>query len=79
MLHWYFVLIHYMGGLFCYATDIHNAAHQPVLTVEAGSTVHDFVTVSGQPGSPNPTGTVTVNWFLNGTCAGSPRRARTRR
>ena len=54
------------------ATDIHNAAHQVVTTVAAGSTVHDFVTVSGQPGSPNPTGKVTLNWFLNGTCTGAP-------
>src|SRR5258705_8080136 len=33
------------------ATAIHNAAHQVVTTVEAGGTVHDFVTVTGQPRS----------------------------
>jgi hypothetical protein len=54
------------------ATDIHNAAHQTVTVVDAGSTVHDFVTVSGQPGSPNPTGNVSIDWFLNGTCDGAP-------
>ena len=31
--------------------------------------MHDFVTVTGQPGSPNPTGNVNIDWFLNGTCA----------
>jgi uncharacterized repeat protein (TIGR01451 family) len=46
-------------------TDIHNSAHQVVTAVGAGSTVHDFVTVSG------PTsGNVTVDWFTNGTCSG---------
>src|SRR5580765_1973558 len=39
-------------------TDIHNAAHQTVTTVAAGSTVHDFVTVNGQGGQPAPTGNV---------------------
>ena len=34
------------------ATDIHNAAHQVVTSVPLGSTVHDFVTVTGQPGPP---------------------------
>ena len=34
------------------ATDIHNAAHQAVTVVEARSTVHDFVTATGQPGEP---------------------------
>src|SRR5262249_40046080 len=34
--------------------------------------VHDFVTVTGQPGAPVPTGNVTVDWFLNGTCTGPP-------
>src|SRR3954454_5883107 len=56
------------------ATDIHNAAHAPVTVVGAGSTVHDFVTVSGQPGSPNPSGNVNIDWFLNGTCTGAPQQ-----
>src|SRR5262249_19241095 len=34
------------------ATSIHNAAHQVVTTVEVGTTVHDFVAVTGQPGQP---------------------------
>jgi hypothetical protein len=54
------------------ATTIHDAAHNPVTAVAAGSTVHDLVTVTGQPGSPVPTGNVTIDWFLNGTCAGAP-------
>src|SRR5262249_506609 len=51
------------------ATPIHNAAHRVVTTVGAGATVHDFVSVSGGAGNPFPTGTVTVSWFTNGTCA----------
>jgi len=54
------------------ATDIHNAAHQTVTVVGTGTTVHDFVTVTGQPGSPNPSGNVTIDWFLNGDCTGAP-------
>jgi hypothetical protein len=50
------------------ATEIHNAAHQVVTTVEVGTTVHDFVTVTGQPGSPFPSGNVTIEWFGNSTC-----------
>ena len=53
-------------------TAIHNAAHQAVTTVAIGSTVHDFVTVNGQPNQPNPTGNVNIDWFLNGTCSGPP-------
>jgi len=49
-------------------TDIHNAAHQVVTTVLAGSTVHDFVTVSGPA-----TGNVTFDWFTNDTCSGAPQ------
>ena len=40
--------------------------------VAVGTTVHDFVTVTGQPGSPVPTGNVTIDWFLNGDCSGAP-------
>jgi uncharacterized repeat protein (TIGR01451 family) len=49
------------------STQIHNAAHQVVTVVETGSTVHDFVSVSG-PASGN----VTVDWFTNNTCSGTP-------
>jgi len=59
------------------ATDIHNAAHATVLTVAAGTTVHDFVTVSGQPGQPNPTGSVTIDWFTNNTCTGAAAQTST--
>ncbi len=54
------------------ATDIHNAAHQVVTAVAVGSTVHDFVTVTGQPGLQVPTGNVNIDWFLNNTCTGQP-------
>ena len=33
-------------------TDIHNAAHPVVTVVPVGTTVHDFVTVSGGAGNP---------------------------
>ncbi|HEY6197522.1 MAG TPA: hypothetical protein VI231_02840, partial [Candidatus Binatia bacterium] len=52
------------------STDIHDASHNVVTSVAAGTTVHDKATVSGAVGTP--TGTVTVSWFTNGTCAGSP-------
>src|SRR4051812_7038450 len=54
------------------ATQIHNPAHQIVTVMETGTTVHDFVAVTGQAGSPVPTGNVNVDWFLNGTCTGAP-------
>src|SRR5262249_35205422 len=50
---------------------IHNAAGQTVTTVEAGTTVHDVVTLLGLPNLP-PTGTVSIDWFVNGTCSGGP-------
>ena len=30
--------------------------------------MHDQATVTGQVGLPTPTGTVTFDWFTNGTC-----------
>jgi uncharacterized repeat protein (TIGR01451 family) len=54
------------------ATDIHNAAHQVVTAVSAGATVHDFVTVTGQPDHSNPTGNVSIDWFQDGTCDADP-------
>jgi hypothetical protein len=53
-------------------TAIHDVAHQTVTTVEAGTTVHDFITVTGQPSRPLPSGNVTVDFFMNQTCSGSP-------
>ena len=38
-------------------TDIHNAAHQIVTVVPAGTTVHDSVTVSAPPAAPLRPGT----------------------
>jgi uncharacterized repeat protein (TIGR01451 family) len=49
------------------STQIHNAAHQVVTAVETGATVHDFVAVSGAA-----SGNVTVDWFTNNTCSGTP-------
>ena len=54
------------------STTIHNAAHAAVTAVGVGTTVHDFVSVSGGAGNPVPTGNVRVDWFLNGTCTGAP-------
>src|SRR5215212_1037414 len=48
------------------ATSIHNAGHQAVTAVEIGSTVHDFVTVTGATA-----GNVNIDWFLNGDCSGA--------
>ena len=50
------------------ATVIHDATHGSVSSVAAGTTVHDQATVTGQVGLPVPTGTVTFDWFTNGTC-----------
>src|SRR6266498_4251782 len=55
------------------ATDIHNAAHAVVTAVAVGTTVHDFVTVTGQQGAPVPSGNVSIDWFLNGDCSGQPQ------
>jgi hypothetical protein len=54
------------------ATQIHNAAHQTVLAVAAGTTVHDFVSVTSADSGPVPTGNVNIDWFLNGDCTGAP-------
>jgi uncharacterized repeat protein (TIGR01451 family) len=51
-------------------TAIHNSAHQAVTAVELGKTVHDSVSVSGAGGTP--TGSVTFDWFANGSCTGAP-------
>jgi hypothetical protein len=53
-------------------TEIHNAAHQMVTTVTAGATVHDFVTVAGQPASPSPSGNFVLQFFTNSGCTGLP-------
>ena len=51
------------------ATDIHNATHDTVTTVRAGTPVHDQATVTGTAFG-TPTGTVSFRWFTNGTCSG---------
>src|SRR5437879_2152488 len=53
-------------------TFIHNAQHQVVTAVQAGTVVHDLVIVEGPAGGPVPTGNVTVDWFTNGDCSGTP-------
>ena len=53
-------------------TAIHNTAHATVTAVAVGTTVHDLVTVNGGAGESSPTGSVSIDWFLNGTCAGAP-------
>ncbi len=51
------------------ATEIHNNAGGGLVTsVAAGTTVHDFVTVTGPADQPAPTGTVDVQWFTDGGC-----------
>jgi len=40
--------------------------------VAAGTTGHDFVTVNGDANKPFPSGNVNIDWFLNGTCTGTP-------
>jgi len=53
------------------ATQIHDSGHNVVTSAAAGDVVHDFVTVTGQSGSPIPTGNVTIEWFSNGGCTGA--------
>jgi hypothetical protein len=54
------------------STTIHDGAHGPVTVVEAGTTVHDFVSVDGGGGNPPATGDVTIDWFANSSCTGAP-------
>jgi hypothetical protein len=51
------------------STVIHNASHQVVTAVETGSTVHDFVSVTGAAATPG--GNVTIDWFTTNTCSGT--------
>ena len=55
-----------------FTTDIHNASHNVVSSVDSGTTVHDKATLTANGALPVPTGTVTFSWFLNGTCTGTP-------
>jgi hypothetical protein len=51
-------------------TDIHDANHNVVTTIETGANalVHDSVNVTAPAGHSAPTGNVTFKWFDNGTC-----------
>ncbi len=57
-------------------TTILNSADAPVTTVAPGTAVHDSVSVVPDPTDPTPTptitGSVTINWFTNGACTGTP-------
>src|SRR5207244_3225890 len=51
-------------------TEIHNASHNVVVAVPAGTTVHDKAKVRGSFGTP--TGTVTFTFFTtSSTCTGT--------
>src|SRR5207245_2057451 len=51
-------------------TEIHDASHTPVVTVPAGTTVHDKATLAGAFGMP--TGTVTFTFFTaSRACTGA--------
>src|SRR3989475_265282 len=51
-------------------TEIHNASHNVVVAVPAGTTVHDKATLAGAFGTP--TGTVTFTFFTaSSTCTGA--------
>jgi hypothetical protein len=56
-------------------TEIHDAAHHPVTSVPAGTSVHDKATVSGSFGAP--TGNVSFAFFTNGACTGQGTSAGT--
>src|SRR5438445_17059 len=52
------------------STEIHNASHAVVVSVPAGTTVHDKATLAGAFGTP--TGTVTFTFFTtSSTCTGT--------
>jgi hypothetical protein len=53
------------------ATTIHNAAHTPVTSVNAGDTVHDQASVSDTNASFDPTGNVTFTFYTTANnCTG---------
>lgn len=53
------------------ASLVHDSFHNVVTDVPAGTSVHDLVIVTGQPGQPIPTGNVNIDWF-SGSCSGAP-------
>jgi len=60
-------------------TQVHNPSHMDITgqTVPVGTTIHDSATVSGQVGSIALTGTVTYQFFTNGTCSGTASTSET--
>lgn len=52
-------------------TEVHNSLHQDITntTVAANTSIHDKAIVEGTAGFPTPTGTVTFEFFTNGTCS----------
>ncbi|MGH2408002.1 MAG: hypothetical protein ACRDF7_08000, partial [Candidatus Limnocylindrales bacterium] len=53
-------------------TVVHNAAHSVVTDVPVGTMVHDKATVGPQADSLVITGTITYDFFKNGSCDGTP-------
>jgi uncharacterized repeat protein (TIGR01451 family) len=58
------------------STKVLNGSDQTASTVGVGTPVHDSVTVVPDATDPTPTptitGNVTINWFTNGGCTGTP-------
>ncbi len=56
------------------ATEVHNSNHEDITntTVAANTAIHDKAIVTGTAGFPTPTGTVTFEFFTNGTCSAPP-------
>ncbi len=51
-------------------TEIHDATHVEVTSAPVGAIVHDMAMVTGTPGMPTPTGTISFTVYANQTCAG---------
>ena len=58
------------------STDIINTSNAIVTTVQAGTTIRDFVRVARDPNTspsvPNPTGTVVFHRYTTADCSGTP-------
>jgi hypothetical protein len=54
------------------AVQLRNETDDAVSAVEAGTAVHELVSVLGVGGNPTPTGNVHIDWFTNPDCTGAP-------